>query len=103
MLWFGKGLTSRFDGNYLVASLLAALLVGAATPAAARLQGLDQLAELTDAVAGHDDRWPVRLLRVKQRGTSGWKVTAASVGQRKQQVDLAVDAVPAVDGQFSSI
>jgi len=65
MLDRGKGLTSRFDASCLAASLLAFRTRCAAMPAATRLECLHQLAELTDAVSGHDDRWLVSVLRVK--------------------------------------
>jgi len=65
MLGCGKGLTSRFDASCLAASLLAFPTHRAATPAATRLERLQQLAELTDAISGHDDRWLLCFLRVK--------------------------------------
>jgi len=59
MLDCGKGLTFRFDASCLAASLLAFPTRRAATPATTCLEGLHQLAELTDSIAGQHKRWAI--------------------------------------------
>ena len=59
MLDRGKGLTSRFVASCLTASLLAFRLRRPATPAATCLEGLHQLTELTDPIAGQHKRWAI--------------------------------------------
>ncbi len=72
-------------------------------PAATRLKRLYQLAELAHAFSGQDERWWVTFLCLKQCRSASRQVAATPVGERNQQVDLALDTVPAVDGQFSSM
>src|SRR6266545_3591565 len=82
MLDCGKGLTSRFDASCLAASLLAFPTRRAAMPAATYLEGLHQLAELTDPIAGQHERWAIVVhQRIPERGSSGWQIAAASVRQ----------------------
>jgi hypothetical protein len=56
------------------------------------------LAELADTIAGQDERWAIAVLRIKECGSSSWEIAAAAVRQREQQMDLALDVVPSMDG-----
>jgi len=58
---------------------------------------------LAGAVPGQEQCWALALLRTKECGSSGWEITAAPIRQRQKQMDLALDVVPAVDGQLSSV
>jgi hypothetical protein len=87
----------------LAASLLANFRICVATPAATSLHGLDQLAKLADAISGYHEPWAIIVLRTEECGSRRWEIRTASVWKGDQQVDLALDVMPAVDGQLTAI
>jgi shikimate 5-dehydrogenase len=71
-------------------------------PAAPRLKRLYQLAEPAQAICGQDQRW-VTFRRLEQCRSARRQVATTPIGERNHQVDLALKAVPGVDGQLSSV
>jgi hypothetical protein len=67
-------------------------------PAGSGTKRLHQLAQLADTIAGQDERWAIAFLSIKECGSNGWEIAAAPVRQRKQQMDLALDVMPPMDG-----
>ena len=66
-------------------------------PASSGLKRIGQLAELADSIAGQHERCAIISFHIKERRSSGWEIPPASIGQREQYMDLAMDVVPAMD------
>lgn len=62
------------------------------------MKPIDQLAELANAVSRQDERRAITFWRIKECGSGGWEIATAPVWQREQQLDLALNVVPAMDG-----
>ena len=62
------------------------------------MKPVDQLAELANAVSRQEERRAIAFLRIKERGSGGREIAAAPVRQREQQMDLALNVVPAMHG-----
>jgi hypothetical protein len=62
------------------------------------LQPVDQLPELANAVSRQHERRAIAFLRIKECGSGGREIASAPVRQREQQMDLALNMVPAMHG-----
>jgi hypothetical protein len=82
----------------LAASLLACCAHWTAAPAGSGCKRLDQPVELADGIARQNERWAAAFLRTEECSSNGWEIAATPIGQREQQMDLALDVMPPVNG-----
>jgi hypothetical protein len=55
--------------------------------------------ELADGIARQNERWAAAFFRsTEECSSNGWEIAATPIGQREQQMDLALDVMPPVDG-----